>query len=163
MLAKFIYLSLIGIFFGCFDTSIAQAPSDKANRSESVNKYGRIVGVVDTIFSGSGMGPRYQQFVMQENSHSTKGEKQKLYRIVYEYFYKRDKLKNNFFDFSIEYKFKLIRDNKCDEKPEVFAAETINDQSVTVLQILTGADNIDFEVAEKMECYILHPQQYEKN
>jgi hypothetical protein len=101
-------------------------------------------------------------FVIYVDSKSNGKQSQKFVLVDYDYTSLKDSLSTSFFDYSIRYRFRVVRDAHCDgivmdiQDPEAgklggFAAQ---------ITPAIGAPMDTWDRHRPLECYVLHPGRF---
>jgi hypothetical protein len=129
-----------------------------------VKLVGRVFADVNSLVSGSGIGPKYRIFLLETTTGPDKGSDKtpKLFRIVYEYFDQKFRLGKDFFDHRILYELKVKRKSSCDAKISEFAYEQNGDSEppTNILHILEGSDSKLVNETQTLPCYVLNESNY---
>ena len=101
-------------------------------------------------------------FVIYVDSKSNGKQSQKFVRVDYDYTSLKDSLPTSFFDYSIRYRFRVVRDARCDgmvmdiQDPE---ARKLGGLAAEITPAI-GAPTDTWDRHRPLECYVLRPGRF---
>lgn len=148
------------LVFGCGQSS-AQGGGAPEPQKEKLE--GRVFARVNSLMSGTGLGPRYESFVFELAAvHDSNKRSSKLVRILYKYFNQKQELRNDFFDHRLLYELRATRETYCDAATSKFASEQngVSEPPTSILSILEGADKSLLVEIQILPCYVMSESDY---
>lgn len=132
-------------------------------KKKAVTIVGRVAAkVADIQLNMGNHSESFTVFVISPESKRPDKQPDKLVRVTYSYSSDKERLPEYFFDYSIRYRFRVVRDPSCDEN-----VVDIRDPAAGKLAGLAGeispargAPNIHWDIASPLDCYLLSPGKY---
>jgi hypothetical protein len=143
------------------------AQSDSMPKEKKTLLVGRVLGYINSLVVGAGIGPQYETFIFGVESKNAQGE-QIVVPVEILYAFSKDEglLRDSFFDHSKLYELNVVRDARCDQTLSKLSYETnahITGEALpptNILRILYGSPRYLFKPNSVLPCYVLHGRQY---
>jgi hypothetical protein len=149
--------------FGQASASLHSGAIPQNHKAERLE--GRVIAGVNSLISGSGVGPKYETFIFELARHNgSRPSSGKLVRVVYAYFDREHELGRGFYNYQIFYQLRVFREPTCDAKVSEFAYEQNGDSEppTSILTVLEGADRSLIDESQTLPCYVLNQSDYKK-
>jgi hypothetical protein len=161
------------IAFACFlmtaavlsNTLTSGAQQGSKSKKKSTTIVGRVTArVVDDMHLTllDDHPENFSVFVVSLESKGHNNQPAKLVRVTYSYFSDVQSLPESFFDYSVRYRFRVVRDPSCDE-----IVTDLRDADAGTLPGLAayirstrGAPDLVWDSRVPLDCYLLSPGKY---
>lgn len=122
----------------------------------------RLLARVDSLVSGTGVGPKYQDMVAEVTRGDKKLASGIRLRLLYEYFDPSKQLPLTFFDGSRNYKLRIRRMRSCDDSLSRFGYEVEgqdggDDRRARIYSLLSTSS---VEESPALQCYSFDEDQF---
>lgn len=125
---------------------------------------GRMVAKVP-LEAVTSFGPNYESYIFEAETAGKQGEKQWI-KLSYRFDQREPRLPKSFFDYSLTHKFRMTRDEECDESWESISHRLAFDSDGSfqgkqnALQYATGAPLSQPGPNLMLACYVATPRDY---
>ena len=147
--------------------TVAQSPATRKPKEHPHLVKGRVLarhgGLRDAL---GNFDVRRQTFLFGVEPKEPRVQSLSPIKVVYEYLYRNQEPPDSFFDYSVRYQLRVVRNNTCDETVDSLSYEGTADESGKplgrdyVLRPLEGAPKELLKPELLLPCYVLTPGNY---
>jgi hypothetical protein len=156
-----IFLVIAGILLDAPVIGAQEAVKPKKKATTIVGRVAVKVADIQDLNIG-GHSESFTVFVISLESKRPDKQPDKLVQVRYSYSSDRQRLPEYFFDYSIRYRFRVVRDPSCDENVmDIRDPESGNLGGLAgEISPTRGAPNIHWDIHRPLDCYLLSPGKY---